>query len=135
MYVAVNAIDERSSHGDFLQILRTLGTDRKLKRLQFVISSQHNYIEKFMPSFSVSISMNNSSVEQDIRHHVHSNLQSNPQFGGWPRDLLHEVEESITNGAGGMYVSLIPSYVYELRLFIVKPGFAGPCVRLTLFND
>ena len=103
VYVAVDAIDESSSQDNILQILRILGTDRKFKRLQLLISSRdYINIENIMLSFSVSISMNNSLVEQDIRHYVHANLQSNPRFSRWHRDLLYEVEESITNGAGGM---------------------------------
>lgn len=103
VYVALDAIDESSSRDNLLQILRTLGTDQKFKRLQLVISSRDCIdIERIMLSFSVSISMNNPLVEQDIRLYVHSSLQSNPKFGRWPRDLLYEVEESITNGAGGM---------------------------------
>ncbi|KAL9611836.1 MAG: hypothetical protein Q9167_003529 [Letrouitia subvulpina] len=103
VYIAIDAIDESSSQDDFLQILRSLGTDRNFKKLQLIISSRdYINIEKVMLSFSVSIPMNNFFVEQDIKHHVRSNLQSNSQFDRWPRDLLHEVEESITKGAGGI---------------------------------
>ena len=103
VYIAVDAIDESRSREDLLQILQSLVTDRRFKGLQLVISSREYVdIERTMSSLSVSIPMNNPFVEQDIRYHVHSNLKSNPRFGNWPRDLLCEVEESITTGAGGM---------------------------------
>ena len=103
MYIAIDAIDESSCQEDLLQTLRTLATDPKFQRLQLVVSSRdYIEIEKVMLSFSLSISMNNSLVKQDIRHFVHSNLQSNPRFSRWERDLLHEVEGSIIDGAGGM---------------------------------
>ena len=103
VYVAIDAIDESSSRDVFLQMLRTLGFDERFKRLQLIISSRDYIdIEKIMMSFSVSISMNNPLVEQDIRQYVHSSLQSNPLFGRWPRDLLDEVEKGISKGAGGM---------------------------------
>ena len=103
VYIAVDAIDESKSRDDLLQVLRSFATDRRFKGLQLVTSSrEHIDIEETMSSLSVPISMNNPFVEQDIRNHVHSNLRTNPRFGHWPRDLLHEVEESITTGARGM---------------------------------
>ena len=103
VYIAVDAIDESQFRDDLLQVLRTLVTDRRFERLQIVTSSREYIdIERIMSSLSVSISMNNPFVEQDIRYRVHSILESNPKFGNWPRDLLYEVEESITAGAGGM---------------------------------
>ena len=103
VYIAVDAIDESRSRDDLLQILRNLVTDRRFRGLQLVTSSREYIdIERTMSSVSVSIPMNNPYVEQDIRYHVHSLLDSNPRFENWPRDLLYEVEESITTGAGGM---------------------------------
>lgn len=103
VYIAVDAIDESRSWDDLLQVLRTLITDPRFKGLQLVTSSREYIdIERTMSSISVSIPMNNPFVEQDIRYHVHANLESNPRFRSWPRDLLYEVEESITIGAGGM---------------------------------
>ena len=103
VYIVVDAIDESSSQDDLLQIMQSLVTDQRFKTLQIVASSrEYINIERTMSSFSVSIPMNNSFVERDIRHHVHSNLESNPRFENWPRDLLYEVEESITTGARGM---------------------------------
>ena len=103
VYIAVDAIDESKSRDDLLQVLRSFATDRRFKGLQLVTSSREYIdIERTVSSFSVSIPMNNPFVEQDIRNYVHSNLETNPRFGHWPRDLLHEVEESITTGAGGM---------------------------------
>ena len=103
VYIAVDAIDESRSRDDLLQILRSLVTDQRFRGLQLVTSSREYIdIERTMSSVSVSVPMNNHFVEQDIRYHVHSNLRSNPRFGNWPRDLLCEVEESITTGAGGM---------------------------------
>ena len=103
VFIALDAIDESSSRDDLLQVLRSLVTDRRFERLRLIVSSREYIdIERSISSFSVSISMNNPFVEQDIRHHVRSNLKSNPRFEKWPRDLLHEVEESLTTGAGGM---------------------------------
>ena len=103
VYIVVDAIDESSLRDDLLQTLRTLITDQRFKGLQLVVSSREYIdIERTMSSLSVSIPMNNPFVEQDIRYYVHSNLESNPKFRDWPRDLLNEVEEGITAGAGGM---------------------------------
>ncbi len=103
VYIALDAIDESGSQDDLLLVLRDFATSPAFAQIR-MISSSRNYvnIEKGMLDIAMPISMNNPFVEQDIRHYVHSTLQINPRFARWPRDLLQEVEESVTAGAGGM---------------------------------
>ena len=103
VYILVDAVDESTSRDDLLQTLRTFATDRRFEKIQLVTSSR-NYIdiETIMSIFSVPVSMDNPLVEQDIRHYVHSSVESNSKFRRWPYDLFRETEESITNGARGM---------------------------------
>ena len=108
VYVAIDAIDESNPREDLLIVLQDFVTESRFKKLQ-IIASSREYIdierimtEKKMANVSTSVSMNNRYVELDIRHYVQSFTQSSPQFGKWPRELLHEVEEVVTTGARGM---------------------------------
>ena len=104
-YIVVDAIDESSPREDILQVLRDLATDPRFKKIQLLASSRDYIdIERIMEEFSVSVSMANPFVEEDIRLHVRSTLQSNPKFRRWPQELLDEVVDTLPSGAKGMYV-------------------------------
>lgn len=62
-----------------------------------------------MREVPVPVSMANSSVEEDIKLCVRSILKSNPKFERWPQPLLNEVEEVVSKGAKGMYVTTYTS--------------------------
>lgn len=103
VYILVDAVDESNPREDLLTVLRDLVTEPRFKKLQTVASSREYIdIERIMADFSVSVPMNNPYVELDIRRHVQSILQRCPQFGRWPSDLLHEVEQTVVTGAEGM---------------------------------
>ena len=102
-YLAIDALDESIPRDDLLQILKTLATDSRFKKLQILVSSREYIdIEKVMEKFSVSVSMANPYVEEDIRLHVRSTLQANSKFKRWPQNLLDEVEDTLSKGARGM---------------------------------
>lgn len=88
-----------------------------------------------MEELSVSVSMANPFVEEDIRLLVRSTLRSDPKFRRWPQELLDEVERALPAGAKGMYVCR--SY-FAAGVFIsltLRIGFAGRCARLMPFED
>lgn len=104
-YVIVDAIDESNPRENLLKVLRNLVTDPRFKKLQLLASSREYIdIERVMEEFSVSVSMSNPFVEEDIRLRVRSTLQSDPKFRRWPQELLDEVENAVSTGAKGMYV-------------------------------
>lgn len=105
VYVVVDAIDESSPRDDLLKVLRDLATDSRFKNLQLLASSREYIdIETIMGDFSVSVSMANPFVEEDIRVYVRSTIQLNSKFRRWPQDLVDEIEDALTKGASGMYV-------------------------------
>jgi Cdc6-like AAA superfamily ATPase len=104
-YVMIDAIDESNPRDDLLKVLRDLATDSRFQKLQILASSREYIdIDRVMREFSVAVTMANTFVEEDIRRHVRSSLQSNSRFGRWPRDLLNGVEDAVSIGAKGMYV-------------------------------
>ena len=103
IYLEIDALDESIPRDDLLQVLQALATDSRFKKIQLLVSSREYIdIEKVMKGFSVSVSMANPSVEEDIRLHVRSTLQANTKFKRWPQSLLDEVEAAVSTGARGM---------------------------------
>ena len=133
VYLAIDALDESIPRKDLLQVLRALATDAKFQKVQLLASSREYIdIEKVMREFSLSVSMANPCVEEDIRLHVRSSLESNCKFKRWPQKLLDEVEDTLSKGAQGMCV-----VAYSLRnalLLTILLGFAGRFARLMSFS-
>ncbi|KAM0798578.1 hypothetical protein BDR22DRAFT_858945 [Usnea florida] len=103
-YVIVDAIDESNPREDLLKVFRDLATDLRFAKIQLLASSREYIdIERVMQDFSVSLSMANNFVQEDIRIHVRHRLESNPKLTRWPQDLLDEVEEAVSTGARGMF--------------------------------
>ena len=106
-YVMVDAIDESNHREDLLKVFRDFVTDLRFAKIQLLASSREYIdIERVMNDISVSLSMANNFVQEDIRIHVRHKLISNPKFTWWPQDLLDEVEEAVSIGARGMWVAL-----------------------------
>jgi hypothetical protein len=104
VYIVIDAIDESSPRSDILGIIRDLATDPRFSNIQILVTSREYIdIERAIEKISVSISMSNSLVEEDIRIHVRSTLHSNIKFRHWPRYLLTEVEDALSTHAKGMY--------------------------------
>jgi len=103
IYIATDAIDESMPRDDLLSVLRDLATDLRFQKVQLLSTSrQYIDIEKVMQQISVSMSMSNPLLEEDIKIYVRSQLHTNPKFRHWPLHLLGEVVEALSTGANGM---------------------------------
>lgn len=103
VFVLVDAVDESQPRLDLLKVLRGLATDHRFNRIRLLATSREYYdIQSYFSDISVSVSMKNPLVEDDIRRYVHSALASNPKFHNWPPNLLAEVESALAVGAKGM---------------------------------
>ena len=103
-YIVIDAVDESSPRSDLLKIIRDLATDSRFSKVQVLVTSREYVdIERVMECISVSVSMSNELVEEDIRSFVRSSLRSNFKFQRWPTNLLTEVEDAVSTKAKGMY--------------------------------
>ena len=103
IYLTIDALDESIPRDDLLQVLQALATDSRFKKIKLLVSSREYIdIEKVMKGFSVSVPMADTFVEEDIRLHVRSTLQTNSKFKRWPQSLLDQVEAAVSTGARGM---------------------------------
>ena len=106
IYIVVDAVDESCPREDLLKVLRDFVTDSRFQKIQLLVSSREYIdIERTVQTISKDISMDNAFVEEDIRLHIRSVLQRNPKFRRWPTELLGEVEDAVSKGAKGMYVT------------------------------
>jgi hypothetical protein len=102
-YIVTDAIDESIPRDDLLRVLRDLATDSRFKKVQLLSTSgQYIDIEKVMQQISVSVSMLNPLLDEDIKLYVRSQLHTNPKFKHWPPHLQEEVVEALSAGAKGM---------------------------------
>ena len=133
VYLAIDALDESIPRNDLLQVLLALATDIQFEKVQLLASSRE-YIDigKIMREFSLSVSMANPCVEEDIRLHVRCSLKSNCKFKRWPQKLLDEIEDALSKGAQGMYVAA--AFLKSALLLTVPLGFAGRFARLMSFS-
>jgi hypothetical protein len=102
-YIVTDAIDESMPRDDLLRVLRDLATDSRFQKVQLLSTSrQYIDIEKVMQQISVSVSMCNPLLDEDIKRYVRSQLHSNPKFKHWSLPLREEVVEALSSGAKGM---------------------------------
>jgi hypothetical protein len=103
VFVLVDAADESQSRLDLLKVLRDLATDHRFNRVRLLATSREYYdIQSYFSDISMSVSMRNPLLEDDIRRYVHSALASNRKFHNWSPSLLTEVENALAIGAKGM---------------------------------
>ena len=135
VYVIIDALDESNTRENLLRVLRDFATDPRFGKLNILASSREYIdIEKTMAEISMSVSIANPYVEEDIRLHVRSALRLNPRFERWPTELLTEVEETVSKGARGMYAR-VPMFSTDNFGTHFVIGFVGLYARLMLFND
>ncbi|KAF5005805.1 hypothetical protein FDECE_7784 [Fusarium decemcellulare] len=106
VFVCLDAIDESLPRQDLLRVLRDLGTDTRFSKIRILATSrEHLDIEKTMHPISTSLSMANSFVEHDIRHHVSKFLDRSTDipFKYWDKELKAEVATALAQGAKGMF--------------------------------
>jgi len=103
IYIIADAIDESMPRDDLLRVLRDLATNSRFQKVQLLSTSrQYIDIEKVMQQISVSVSMSNPLLDEDIKLYVRSQLHTNPKFKHWPLHLQAEVVEALSAKANGM---------------------------------
>lgn len=104
--ILLDAIDESTSRRQILGVLKTLATDPRFSNVRMLASSREYIdIENVIEPFSVSVSMGNPQVQDDIRKCVLSLMKNNPNFDRCSATLIEEIGEAVSNGAEGMCVT------------------------------
>ncbi|RYP67098.1 hypothetical protein DL771_007423 [Monosporascus sp. 5C6A] len=100
VFIILDAVDESKNRESLLRVLRALS---QFQNVRLLATSRNYYdIETTLADISMSVSMSNLLVDQDIRLAVRSKLGCNKKLQKW-RKYFPEMEDAITNGAQGMF--------------------------------
>ncbi|KAI3332233.1 hypothetical protein HD806DRAFT_186541 [Xylariaceae sp. AK1471] len=102
-YLVVDAVDESQPRSDLLTLIKMMATDKHYSNLRILTSSRlYPDIAGVFSGIAISLSMANSSVEEDIRTFIRSRLASSRHMQRWDH-LFDKIEEALANGAQGMF--------------------------------
>lgn len=101
-YIVLDAVDESSPRKDLLNILCNLGSHQRFAKIRLAVTSrEYQDVEAAFGPRSVSVSMDNKGVQEDIKKYVASALRE-PQYEGWGRKLRDKVADTVPAMAQGM---------------------------------
>jgi hypothetical protein len=101
VFIVLDAVDESQNREELLRVLTAIS---RFPNVRLLATSRNYYdIETSLADISMSVSMSNQLVDQDIRLAVRSKLRRSKRLQKW-RKFFPEMEDAITNGVQGMYV-------------------------------
>ena len=106
IYILVDALDECTDRESLLEFKEKL-MGWKLDGLHLLTTSrkERDIDDSLQGLVTNQISIQSALVDADIRVHVLERISSDPKLGKWPVNIKKEIEDALTNGAKGMYVS------------------------------
>jgi hypothetical protein len=103
VFLSIDALDESQPRQPLLDVLKTLMTDSRFRKIQLLTTSrEYLEIEEVMSKISLSLSMDHALVRKDIGTYVRSILDTSRDFRRWPPVLRNEIEAKLVDGAKGM---------------------------------
>lgn len=105
VYLVLDALDESSNRPRLLDMLIRIFSDNGFKKIKILTTSRKEFdIESALKDISVSISLDNHWVNEDIRLYIRNHLRNDRRLGRWPEELREEIEKALVGGVQGMYV-------------------------------
>ena len=104
VYLLIDALDESAPRAGLLRVLQQLGADRFSNIKVIATSREESDIKRALDDISLSVSLSNQYVDEDIATYVRSSVASNPRLRDYPVDLKEEIERALVEGARGMSV-------------------------------
>jgi hypothetical protein len=105
VYLFVDALDESLERQNLLDLLLKLAGPGFENISLLVMSREEIDIKAAIGNASQSLSLSNSFVEEDIRKYVRNQLRTHRKLCGLRSSMQTEIENSLVEGANGMYVS------------------------------
>jgi len=105
-YLMIDALDECSEQDSMLDLLTQISTadQRSGKTSVLITSRRERAIEITLQDIVTdSICIQSKLIEADIRLHVRSRLMHDPKLKRHSDSVKEEIEETLVNGAHGMY--------------------------------
>ena len=102
LFVVIDAVDESTPRDELVRLLAAMTLDNRFRKVRILATSrQYLDIERFLAGVSISISMKNPYVDEDIERHICSRLDSSFRLQRW-RDHFQEIQEALVSKANGM---------------------------------
>jgi hypothetical protein len=103
-FIILDALDECTEREELLGLIKTI-VDWKLKRLHILaISRTEKDIEEALePLITGQICIQSAVFNADIQIHLRERLQNDPKLKKLPEEVQKEIEETLMDGAHGMY--------------------------------
>ena len=116
-YIIIDALDECSEREKLLEQISDIA-GRKIGKLHILLTSRKEWDIKTAldPILTGSVSIESAKVDSDIRLYVCRRLENDPRLKDWPDTVKLEIENSLVNGAHGMYDATFLIYANRLML-------------------
>ena len=103
VYIVMDALDECTDQEEMFDLLNSI-RDWKLGCLSILVTSRDepDIRECVQPAPEQEIHLRNAAIDQDVRLFIRETLQKDKKLKDWS-DIFPEIEESLTNGAHGMF--------------------------------
>ena len=110
-FIILDALDESKERKDLLALLETLNSWGSEKLYILATSRRERDIEETLkPLVTSEISLQSTLIDtlidNDIYTYISKRLQSDLKLKRWPENVREEIEQTLMDGAQGMYVKL-----------------------------
>ena len=105
VYILIDALDECKDRDELLGWIGDL-KDLKLDNLHLLATSrkERDIDEVLQPLATYQLSVQNVTVDADIRLYIQDKISNDPRLKKWPLSVKREIEDALTEGAKGMYI-------------------------------
>lgn len=106
-FIILDALDECKERKDLLVLLENLNS-WGLEELHILATSrrERDIEETLEPLVTSEICLQSALVGNDIHTHISERLQNDSKLKKWPANVRGEIEQTLMDGAQGMYVKL-----------------------------
>lgn len=121
-FIILDALDECMERGELLLLLKNLNSWKTGKLHVLATSRRERDIEETLESLVTSeICLQSALVNVDIHTHISDRLQNDSKLKRWPANVQREIEQTLMDGAQGMYVeNLSHLIIFKIIKIIFK---------------
>lgn len=106
LHLVIDAVDESTPREDLLSLASVLVLDKRFAKVRMFATSREYYdIQRVFGGLSASLSMSNSSVDEDLRLFVRAKLVGSRRLHRW-QDMFGKIEDVFVREAKGMYAPM-----------------------------
>lgn len=103
VHLVVDALDESLDQRYLLDLLVHIAKDESFSKIKLIVTSRKELdIQRALESVSMSISLSNPRVDQDLRVYVQGQLRGDRKLSRWPASLRAVIEDTLVEGAQGI---------------------------------